>query len=89
MMNVPVKWVDDDFEMNDVTVVKRASCIPVFEEKVDNSIVLHDQNKDLIAQEKQVVSVDGVNGPFISLGSMEEVKTTGNWPQIYDSPTEN
>jgi len=39
----------------------------------------------LIAQEKQVNSVDGVNGPFIKVGSMDEVNTSGNWPKLYDT----
>lgn len=87
MMKVPVEGVDAEFEMDAGFVVKNDNKIPVFEAKVDKSIVLHDQDKDLVAQEKQVVSVDGVNGAYISLGSMEEVKTTGNWPTIYDTNT--
>ena len=43
--------------------------------------------KDLLFQEKQVVSVEGVDGPFLSVGSMQEVNTTGNWPKTYDSNT--
>ena len=29
------------------------------------------------------MSVDGVNGPKIMVGSMNEVKTTGNWPKNF------
>lgn len=57
--------------------------IPVFEASVDKAIVLFDQDKNLVANEKQVVSVDGVNGPKIVVGSMNEVKTTGNWPKNF------
>lgn len=83
MMKVPVKGVDADFEMNAGTIVKNETRLPVFEVKVDKAVVLHDQDKDLVLQEKQVVSVDQVNGPYIQIGSMEEVKNTGNWPQSY------
>lgn len=83
MMKVPVRGVDAEFEMNTGTVVKNDTRLPVFEVKVDKAVVLHDQDKDLILQEKQVVSVDQVNGPYIQIGSMEEVKNTGNWPQSY------
>lgn len=57
--------------------------IPVFEASVDKSIILNDQNKNLVEKEKQTVSVDGVNGEKITVGSMNEVKTTGNWPKNY------
>ena len=57
--------------------------ISVFEASVDKSIILHDQNKNLVEKEKQTVSVDGVNGPIISVGSMNEIKSTGNWPKNF------
>lgn len=57
--------------------------IPVFEASVDKSIILNDQDKNLVAQEKQVVSVDGVNGPSLKVGSMDQVNTNGNWPQNF------
>ncbi|MFK7832646.1 MAG: hypothetical protein AB8B52_05170 [Winogradskyella sp.] len=55
----------------------------VFEASVDKAIVLDDQEKYLIEKEKQVMSVDGVNGPALKVGSMEEVFTKGNWPKSY------
>ena len=57
--------------------------IPVFEASVDKAVILHDQDKNLVANEKEVMSVDGVNGPKIMVGSMNEVKTTGNWPKNF------
>lgn len=83
MMNVPVEGVNAQFEMDAGTVVKNDTRLPVFEVKVDKAVVLHDQDRDLVLQEKQIVSVDQVNGPYIQIGSMEEVKNTGNWPQSY------
>ena len=46
-------------------------------------------DKDLINQEQQVVSVEGVNGAFVKVGSLEEVDTSGNWPKIYDAVPDN
>ncbi len=57
--------------------------IPVFEASVEKSVILFDQDKNLVKKEKQVVSVDGVNGPTLKVGSMEEVNTNGNWPKNY------
>lgn len=56
---------------------------PVFEASVDKSVILDDQEPYLIEKEKQVVSVDGVNGPTLVVGSMDEVFTKGNWPKSY------
>lgn len=57
--------------------------IPVFEAKVLKNTILFDQNKDLVTQENEVISVDGVNGDAIRVGSMTEVNTSGNWPKTY------
>ncbi|MDO1500785.1 hypothetical protein Q2T40_11650 [Winogradskyella maritima] len=59
--------------------------IPVFEASVDKAVILYDQDKNLVEKEKQVVSVDGVNGPTIVVGSMNEIKTTGNWPKNFSN----
>lgn len=83
MMIVPIKGVDQKFELKAGTVEKSGNRIPVFEARVPKEVVLYDQDKDLVNQEKQIVGVDDVNGPYISVGSMEEVNTSGNWPKIY------
>lgn len=59
--------------------------IPVFEASVDKKVILWDQDKNLISKEEEVVSVDGVNGPTLKVGSMDEVKTIGNWPKNYSN----
>ena len=59
--------------------------VPVFEVKVKKDVILYDQNKDLLEQENKVISVDGVNGSEIILGSMSEVSINGNWPSIFDA----
>jgi hypothetical protein len=57
--------------------------VPVFELKVPKDWVLHDLDPDLVIQEKQVIAVDGINGAYIRVGSMDEVSTNGNWPTTY------
>lgn len=57
--------------------------IPVFEASIQKSVILFDQDKNLVSKESQVVSVDGVNGPALKVGSMDEVNTNGNWPKNY------
>ena len=53
--------------------------IPVFEVSVDKAVVLDGQEKYLIDKEKQAVSIAGVKGEKIKVGSMEEITTSGNW----------
>ncbi|MFK7782789.1 hypothetical protein [Psychroserpens sp.] len=62
--------------------------IAVFEASVDKDIILFDQDKNLVNKEKQVVAVDGVNGPTLKVGSMTEVYTKGNWPKSYNTKKE-
>ena len=47
------------------------------------NVILFDQDKNLVDLESEVVSVEGVNGPTLKVGSMEEVNTNGNWPKNY------
>jgi hypothetical protein len=83
MMNVPIEGVDEQFKLSAGKIEKSGTQIPVFEAKIAKEVILYDQDKDLVNQENEVVSVDNVNGPFISVGSMEEVNTSGNWPTTY------
>ncbi len=85
MMNIPVKGVDTVFSMKSDVIDKNGYQVPVFEVRVSKEIVLYDQNSYLLEQEKATVSVDGVNGPAIILGSLSEVSTNGNWPTLYDA----
>lgn len=83
MINVPIEGVDAEFELEAGTMKKGDRDIPVFEAKVAKSVILADQDRDLVLQENEIQSVDDVNGRYIRVGSMEEIKTTGNWPKVY------
>ncbi|GAB5399422.1 MAG: hypothetical protein Aureis2KO_10070 [Aureisphaera sp.] len=86
MMNVPES--DAKFEMKAGKLDKSGINYSVFEAKVAKEVVLAGQDKNMIAQEKQTNAVDGVNGPYIKVGSMDDVDTSGNWPKIYDNATD-
>ncbi|AVR46142.1 hypothetical protein C7S20_13235 [Christiangramia fulva] len=83
MMNVPIKGVDAKFDLKAGTLDKKGNKIPVFEAKIAKSKILYDQDRTLVLQENDVQSVDDVNGRYISVGSMTEVNTSGNWPKVY------
>ena len=83
--NVPVDGIEAKFDINAEIIDKNGYRVPVFEVKVAKDVILFDQNKDLLKTENETVSVDGVNGPAIILGSLTEVSTNGNWPTIFDA----
>ena len=85
MANVPIEGSDAKFSIQADIIDKNGYQVPVFEVKVQKDIILYDQNKDLLEQENKVISVDGVNGSEIILGSMTEVSINGNWPSISDA----
>ena len=84
MASIPIEGIDDKFKLKADVIDKNGYNVPVFEVRVSKDLILFDQNKDLITQEKQTVSVDGVNGPDIVLGSLSDVSTNGNWPTTFD-----
>ncbi|TXK72982.1 hypothetical protein [Mesonia sp. K4-1] len=83
MMYVPTTDKKAKFEIESGKINKNDTEISVFEVKVSKDVILSDLDKDLLMQEKQVISVDGVNGEYITIGSMTEINTNGNWPQVY------
>lgn len=85
MAKVPIEGTNSEFSIKADIIDKNGYQVPVFEVKVKKDVVLFDQNKDLLDQENKVISVDGVNGPEIILGSMSDVSTSGNWPTIFDA----
>ncbi len=85
MMDVPFSANNDKFVMKSAILDENGYKAPVFEAKVSKDVILHDQPKAMVAQEKEVISVDGVNGPEIVVGSLSDVSINGNWPTIYDT----
>jgi len=84
MMNVPFSKNDQTkFELKAGFLNQNGIDIPVFEAFVRKRVILHDQSLNLVLKENQVQSVDGVNGPTLKIGSMNEVNTNGNWPKNY------
>tara|TARA_A100000164_G_scaffold363712_1_gene381060 strand:- start:109 stop:759 length:651 start_codon:yes stop_codon:yes gene_type:complete len=86
MANIPIEGLQDSlFKIKSEVINKNGYNVPVFEVKVSKNTLLFDQNEDLVKQENETVSVDGVNGPEIILGSLNNVSTNGNWPTIFDA----
>ena len=86
MMWVPIPGKDKKikFELKTGSVNKSNVDVEVFMARVDKSKVLYDQNKDLITIEKNIKSTKEINGPYIQVGSIDDVNDSGNWPKLYD-----
>ena len=50
----------------------------------NHKVLLKERNTS-IKEENETISVDGVNGSEIVLGSLTEVSVNGNWPTIFDA----
>lgn len=72
-----------EFEIEAGYLEEDGDSIPVFEVRAPKDLILADQNKDLVVQEKQTKSVDGVDGSAIKVGSMKQINTSGNWPKNF------
>lgn len=83
---VPVDGIEETYKLESKIIDKNGFKVPVFEVKVAKNVVLYDyQDSYLLQKEEQTVSVDGVNGSEIILGSLTDVSTNGNWPTIFDT----
>ena len=87
MASVPIEGLESLFSLKADIIDKNGYNVPVFEVRVSKDVILFDQNKDLLSQEKETMSVDGVNGPDLILGSLTDVSTSGNWPTTFDVGT--
>ena len=87
MASVPIQGMESLFSLKADIIDKNGYNVPVFEVRVSKDVILFDQNKDLLSQEKETMSVDGVNGPDLILGSLTDVSTSGNWPTTFDVGT--
>lgn len=83
MMNIPLEGMNEKFTMEAGTIEKNNTTYPVFEVSVKKDLILADQPKDFVSKEKQVVSVDQINGDALIVGSMTSVTTNTNFPKSY------
>ena len=83
MMNIPTLDDGQKFELKAGLLEQNGINIPVFEASVSKKILLFDQDENFVELESEVKSVEGVNGPTLKVGSMDEINTNGNWPKNY------
>lgn len=85
MKYVPYAKNDKEtFKMVTKTIAINGYNAPVFKVNVAKEVILFDQDKDLLRQEKRIISVDQVDGKEIFVGSLDKVSDSGNWPTSYE-----
>ena len=62
---------------------------PVFQVKVSKKEILEGLDEEERERELQKVGVNDIKGPYVSVGSMTEVSSNGNWPSYYNDKSEN
>lgn len=79
-----VPGTDKEFSIEIATVDKFNVQVQVFFAKANKIDVLNSMDASLVKQELEKNTSDEIKGAFISVGSLNEVTTGGNWPPFYD-----
>ncbi|MGB0879401.1 MAG: hypothetical protein ACPGTO_02415 [Polaribacter sp.] len=84
MFQVPgVAGKEFDLEIGTVEKVQ-GLLVPTFEAKTEKKDILKGMNNSLVKQELEAIETDQIKGEYVSVGSLNEVTTGGNWPPSYD-----
>jgi hypothetical protein len=87
MFKVP--GTNEEFELKTDVIEKVAGVkTSVFRARVSKDVVLKGMDKDLIKVEKEQLGGINIPGEYISVGSLTEVNSNGNWPPFYDGKKE-
>jgi hypothetical protein len=74
-----------EFEIEVGTVEKvQGLVVPTFLVKTEKVGILKGMDASLIKQELEAVATDQIKGEYVSVGSLNDVSTGGNWPPFYD-----
>lgn len=84
MFKVPgVEGTEFEIEIGEVEKVQ-GLVVPTFRARTSKEGILKGMNKSLVKAELEAVESVQIKGEYVSVGSLEEVTTGGNWPPSYD-----
>ena len=83
MFNVPGTTKQFIIELGAVEKVQGLK-VAVFQARIAKADVLKNMDASLVKQELEVATTDEIRGAYVSVGSLNEVTTGGNWPPYYD-----
>ena len=88
MFKVPgVEGVEFELEVAKVEKVQ-GLVVPTFMARTSKKAILVGMNESLVKQELEAIETDQIKGEYVSVGSLDEVTTGGNWPPSYDKAGE-
>jgi hypothetical protein len=88
MFKVPgVEGIEFELEVAKVEKVQ-GLIVPTFMARTSKTAILAGMNESLVKQELEAIETDQIKGEYVSVGSLDEVTTGGNWPPSYDKPSE-
>jgi hypothetical protein len=84
MFKVPnVSGADFEIEVSSLEKIP-GLIVSTFRVRTPKAGILKGMNNSLIKQELEVKESNQIKGDFVSVGSLEEISTGGNWPPRYD-----
>jgi hypothetical protein len=84
MFKVPgVEGAEFEIEIGSVEKVP-GLVVATFRARTPKKGILTGMNESLVKQEIEAIENDQIKGDYVSVGSLEEVTTGGNWPPAYD-----
>lgn len=84
MFKVPnVEGADFEIEVSSLEKIP-GLIVSTFRVRTPKAGILKGMNGSLIKQELEVKESNQIKGDFVSVGSLEEISTGGNWPPQYD-----
>lgn len=84
MFKVPgVENTEFELEIGEVEKVQ-GLVVPTFRARTPKKGILEGLSEALIKQELEAIETDQIKGEYVSVGSLEEVTSGGNWPPSYD-----
>ncbi|MGY5353675.1 hypothetical protein [Wenyingzhuangia sp. IMCC45467] len=88
MLKIP--GTDKEFKIQSAVILRANNVLAsVFQVQIDKADILEGMSPSLIKQEKLALGGDDIPGGYISIGSLNEVTTAGNWPPLYDAMASN
>jgi hypothetical protein len=84
MMKIPGTNQNFKIEVGEIEKIQGLK-VPVFEIKVDKSLILDGMDINLVNQEKEAIGGEEIRGEYLRVGSLGEVSEDGNWPPFYDN----
>ena len=88
MLKIPNS--DKEFNIESAVILRTNNMLAsVFQVQIDKADILEGLSNSLIKQEKLALGGDDIPGGYVTVGSLNEVTTAGNWPPLFEAMIDN